>query len=451
MEQDMKMEQEPTGKLSLLGSVSLGTGVMIGAGIFVLMGQIAELVGGLFPLAFVAGAVVAGLSAYSYVKFSNAYPSSGGVAKFLRKSYGPGVVTGTFSLLMYVSMVIAESLVARTFGAYSLRLFDIESTSILVPILGVSLIAVAFIINISGNKIIEATANTTAIIKILGIAILAIAGLVVGVIPSFEPSVVSASDGSMSVTGNFLAALALSILAYKGFTTITNQGGDIINPERNVGRSIIISLLICVVIYVALALSVAANLSVSEIVKAKDYALAEAARPVFGEWGLWFTVFIAIIATVSGVIASVFSASRLLGMLGMMKQVPGLEKKSGINPALIFTVLLAMTLTILFDLTRIAAIGAIFYLLMDIAVHWGLFRYLRKEIDFNPIIPLIAIVLDTIILLTFVVLKFNTDPLVLVAAAIGFIIIMMGQRLFMKSHTDSDGNMDMSMDMDKKM
>mgnify|MGYP003624871643 CR=1 FL=1 len=451
MKQGMKMEQKPIGKLSLSGSVSLGTGVMIGAGIFVLMGQIAELVGSLFPLAFVAGAAVTGFSAYSYVKFSNAYPSSGGVAKFLRKSYGPGVVTGTFSLLMYVSMVIAESLVARTFGAYSLRLFDIDSTSILVPILGVSLIAVAFVINLAGNKIIETTANTTAVIKIFGIATLAIAGLIVGVFPSFEPSIASASDGSMSVTGNFLAALALSILAFKGFTTITNQGGDIINPERNVGRSIIISLLICVVIYVALALSVAANLSVPEIVKAKDYALAEAARPVFGEWGLWFTVFIAIVATVSGIIASVFSASRLLGMLGMMKQVPGLKKTSGISPALIFTVLLAMSLTILFDLTRIAAIGAIFYLLMDIAVHWGLFRYLRKEIDYNPIIPAIAIVFDTTILLTFIILKFNTDPLVLVVAAIGFIIIMMGQRIFMKSHTDSEGNMDMSMDMDKKM
>ena len=45
-------------KISLIGSVSLGTGVMIGAGIFVLMGQIAALVGDLFPLAFVAGAVV---------------------------------------------------------------------------------------------------------------------------------------------------------------------------------------------------------------------------------------------------------------------------------------------------------------------------------------------------------------------------------------------------------
>jgi len=150
---------------------------MIGAGIFVLMGQIAELVGALFPLAFLAGAVVVGFSAYSYVKFSNAYPSAGGVALFMRKAYGPGTVAGTFSLLMYVSMVIAESLVARTFGSYTLRLFKVENTALLVPVLGVALIGVAYVINISGNKTIERTANLTAVIKIVGIAILAIAGL----------------------------------------------------------------------------------------------------------------------------------------------------------------------------------------------------------------------------------------------------------------------------------
>lgn len=99
--------------------------------------------------------------------------------------------------------------------------------------------------------------------------------------------------------------------------------------------------------------------------------LAEAARPVFGNWGLWFTVVLAIVATVSGLIASVFFASRLLAMLGKMKQVPGLNLSVG-YPALIITVLLAILLAVLFDLTRIAAIGVIFYLMMDIAVHWNI-------------------------------------------------------------------------------
>lgn len=119
----MKNTKLQNNKLSLVGSISLGTGAMIGAGIFVLMGQMAELVGDLFPIVFIAGAVVVGFSAYSYVKFSNAFPSSGGVVKFLNKSYGPGTTTGVFSLLMYVSMVVSQSLVAGTFAAYTLRLF----------------------------------------------------------------------------------------------------------------------------------------------------------------------------------------------------------------------------------------------------------------------------------------------------------------------------------------
>lgn len=440
------MKQGSKNKLSLIGSVSLGTGVMIGAGIFVLMGQIAELVGSLFPLAFMAGAVVIGFSAYSYVKFSNAYPSSGGVAMFLRKAYGPGTMAGTFSLLMYVSMVIAESLVARTFGTYTLRLFEVENTTILVPLLGVLLIGLAYLVNISGNKTIERTANLTAVIKITGIAVLALGGLAfadLGALAGGERSGQATTGGAF----NFIAALALSILAFKGFTTITNQGGDIIDPHRNLGRSIIASIIICTVLYTLLAFSVASNLSVAQIVEAKDYALAAAARPAFGDYGLIFTVLLAIVATVSGLIASVFSASRMLAMLSGMKQLPQFYK--GVrNPALVFTVVLAITLTVLFDLTRIAAMGAIFYLLMDIVIHWGLLRYLRKETGANPAIPMIAIILDVIILGTFIVMKFQSDPLVIVVSLLGFTAILLAQRLFMITHTDADGSMHMEMGKD---
>jgi amino acid transporter len=444
------MEKTEKNKLSLLGSVSLGTGVMIGAGIFVLMGQIAELVGSLFPLAFLAGAFVAAFSAYSYVKFSNTYPSSGGIAMFMRKAYGPGTLAGSFSLLMYVSMVIAESLVARTFGSYTLRLFDVENTAVLVPMLGVLLIAIAYIVNISGNKIIERTATITAVIKIAGIALLALAGLAVADFPSLEgwgrTSPAAATGGAF----NFIAALALAILAFKGFTTITNQGADIVDPHRNVGRSIILSLLICTVIYTILALSVASSLPVEEIISAKDYALAAAARPVFGEYGLLFTVLLAIVATVSGLIASVFSASRMLAMLSSMKQLPRLYR--GVkNPALVLTVALAITLTVLFDLTRIASIGAIFYLIMDIAIHWGLFRYLLKETQANAVIPVIAILLDVVILSTFLILKAESDPLVIIVSLAGFVAILITQRLFMITHTDSTGVMRMEMGESESM
>ena len=129
--------------LSLWGAVSMGTGVMIGAGIFALTGQIAELAGTWFPFAFL-------------------------------------------------------------------------------------------------------------------LAVLAIGGLwATGL--SFES--VSAQPQDTSATG-FLGAVALGILGYKGFTTITNSGGELKKPEKNVGRAIVISISICVVLYVFVAVAVGANLSI---------------------------------------------------------------------------------------------------------------------------------------------------------------------------------------------
>ena len=142
--------------LRLWGAVSMGTGVMIGAGIFALTGQIAELAGTWFPLAFFVAAVVAGFSAYSYVKMAQKYPSAGGIAMFLKKAYGRGLMTGACALLMYFSMVINQSLVARTFGTYALQIFDTKSAGWLIPALGTGLLLFAFFINILSNQFIHA-------------------------------------------------------------------------------------------------------------------------------------------------------------------------------------------------------------------------------------------------------------------------------------------------------
>jgi amino acid transporter len=101
-------EEYKTGSLSLMGTVAMGTGVMIGAGIFALTGQVAELAGPWFPLAFVIGAIVSGFSAYSYIKVSNLYPSAGGIAMILHKAYGSTTITGSAALLMALSMIIND-------------------------------------------------------------------------------------------------------------------------------------------------------------------------------------------------------------------------------------------------------------------------------------------------------------------------------------------------------
>ncbi len=431
--QHNKSSQYKENSLTLVGAVSMGTGVMIGAGILALTGQIAELAGSLFPLAFLAAAVVTAFSAYSYVKLSNAYPSAGGIAMFLQKAYGKGVMTAAGALLMYFSMVINQSLVAKTFGTYSVQLFDIDPGSWIVLVLAVGLLIFAFLLNISGNRAIGLFSLLMAFIKIGGIVVFAVGGLWIADF-SFESSTATASVADTSATG-FIAAMALAILAYKGFTTITNSGSEIVDPHRNVGRAIIISIAICVVIYILVALAVAGNLSLPEIIAAKDFALAEAARPALGDYGLWFTVALAIVATVSGVIASIFAVSRMLAMLTDMKLVPhhhfGMPGSIQ-NHTLVYTIAIAIFLTLFFDLSRIASLGAIFYLLMDIAVHWGVLRHLRKEIKANAAILMTAIVFDVIVLGAFLLVKASTDMMVIYAALVGVLIVFIGERVFLR-------------------
>ena len=153
--------------LTLIGAVSLGTGVMIGAGIFALTGQMAEMTGHLFPLAFLSSALIVSFSAYSYIKMSNAYPSAGGIAMYLKKAYGSTLTTAFHALLMYFSMVMAQSFLARTFGAYTLQLFEIDDTSLLVPTLGVGLLVAAFLINSTANRMIDEVSSTLGFIKLV--------------------------------------------------------------------------------------------------------------------------------------------------------------------------------------------------------------------------------------------------------------------------------------------
>lgn len=409
----------------------MGTGVMIGAGIFALTGQVAELAGRWFSLAFLAAAVVTGFSAYTYVKLSNAYPSAGGIAMFLEKAYGKSAVTGACALLMYFSMVINESLVARTFGTYTLQLFDVDKASWLVPALGVGLLSLAFVVNVLGNRLIQSLSFFLAFLKIAGIAIFAVAGLAVAG-ASLPEVTTEASEGT--ATG-FLGAVALAILAYKGFTTITNSGGEIRDPHKNVGRAIVIAISICVMIYFLVALAVGANLSIQEIVSARDYALAEAARPAFGSSGLLFTVVFAIVATASGVVASVFAVSRMLAMVTEMKLVPhshfgmpgSIQKHT-----LVYTIVIAMVLTVFFDLGRIAALGAILYIVMDIAVHWGVFRHLRKEIAANSVVLILAMVFDVLVLAALLIIKAQSDVLVIYAAAVSIAVVFAGEMFFLR-------------------
>ena len=438
----MSREQDRTtryqeGSLTLTGTVMLGTGVMIGAGIFALTGQMAQMTGTLFPLAFLAAAIIVSFSSYSYIKISNAYPSAGGIGMYLHKAYGDRLPTAFNALLMYFSMVIAQSFLARTFGSYTMQLFGGDESGRMVPILGVALIMAAFLINLLGNRMIQSVASFIGVLKIGGILIFGIVGIWI----TDNLAVDFSGTGEAGATGNFLGATALGILAFKGFTTITNSGSEVIDPKRNVGRAIIISIAACVVIYTLVGFAVASNLSLGEIIETQNYSLAAAARPALGEYAVWFTVAIAMTATAGGILASIFAVSRMLAMLTEMKLVP--HRHFGMpgsiqKHTLVYTVVLGLVLTAFFDLSLIAALGIVFYLVMDIAIHWGVLCHLRDDVKAKAWVPAIAIVLDLLVLVGFVWVKLNSDPFVIGVAVITMIVIVAAEHIFLKKFLRSE-------------
>jgi len=429
MQQEHQNSGYKKGSITLSGAVAMGTGVMIGAGIFALTGQIAQLAGPLFPLAFVGGAFVTSFSAYGYIKMSNAWPSAGGIAMILQKCYGSGALAAGAALLMALSMVIAESLVARTFANYVLRPFDITDGP-LVPVLAVLVIVFAFVVNVAGNRSVGVFSQIMAVIKIGGIALFGIAALWSS---GFQFAAASETAQVYGMAG-FVASIALAVLAFKGFTTITNSGSEITDPHRNVGRAIMLSIAICVVVYLLVAFGVGASLSIERIVEARDYSLAEAAEPALGRSGFYLTVLLAAVATASGVLASVFAVSRMLAMLTDMQMIP--HSHFGMSGpiqrhTLIYTVVIASTLAILFDIGRIASLGVFFYLIMDMIVQWGVYRYRAREIGALSTVLLTALVFDALVLGAFTAMKLQSDPAIVLYAGIGIATVFTFERVYL--------------------
>lgn len=425
-------------KITLLGAVSMGTGVMVGAGIFALTGEIAGYAGNLLMWAFITSGLVAGLTSYTYIKMSNAYPSSGGIGMILVKVYGKNKIAAWGSLLMLFSMIINQSLVARTFGNYLVQSKYISLGQVYVPWLGLGLVVFAFLLNILSNKWIQSFSFVTSLMKAVGLIMLAIGGLMASGVSL--PSMTSSSLGTSPL--NFLGAVAVGVLAFKGFTTITNSGGEITNPHKNVGRAIIISLLICLSVYILVTLAVGSSLSLEEILHAKNYALAEASRPTYGELGVSLTVGVALIATVSGIIASMFAVSRMLTMLTKMELVP--HSHFGMPGSiqkhiLVYITVIAGGLTIAFDVSRIAALGAFFYIAMDMLIHYGVLKNAnRDEVKFLPVILKLSLLVDFIVLGGLIYVKGQDDPILIAITVVFMIAIYLFEKYFLKHKRENN-------------
>lgn len=88
-------------------------------------------------------------------------------------------------------------------------------------------------------------------------------------------------------------------------------------------------------------------------------------------------------------------------------------------------------LAVFFDLGRIASLGAFFYLIMDMVVHWGVFRYRRQEIGAAATVLLMALAFDAVVLVAFTAMKLESDPAIVVYALVGIAAVFGFERWYL--------------------
>tara|TARA_Y100000588_G_C13766332_1_gene716229 strand:- start:323 stop:682 length:360 start_codon:yes stop_codon:yes gene_type:complete len=106
---------------------------------------------------------------------------------------------------------------------------------------------------------------------------------------------------------------------------------------------------------------------------------------------------------------------------------------------LVYTVVIASVLAVFFDLSRIASLGAFFYLVMDMTVHWGVYRYKRQETGAAPSILVLAMSADALILGAFAWIKLENDPSIVVFAFGSIAAVFALERMYLSSWFGPEG------------
>ena len=369
----------------LWSAVFLGIGSMVGIGIFIVIGEAGAIAGNLVIWTFVLGGLIALLAGYSLAKLALTYPSRGGVIEYLVQEYGEGFFSGSAGVLFYLSQLIGLAAVCKSFGTYAATYMS-AVTPFWINLYALAVLAIFTIVNLIGASIVAKSENMIVIIK------LSVLLLFVGVALFYiDPARLSANESPAFI--NLFYALGLVFFAYQGFSVITNTVEDMDNPRKNMLKAMMIAIGFVILLYVATAVAVLGNLPLDEVIKAKDYALAEAAKPVFGEIGFRIMAAVALISATSAINASLYAATQISYDLAKNGELPKVYEYNIFRSTegLIVSALLIVPMILFLNLDEIATIAAIVVLLIQGFVHMGHF-FKIKQTKANPMLVGLAAV-----------------------------------------------------------
>ncbi len=286
-----------------------GLGNILGAGIYVLVGEVARSAGDFTPLAFLLAAVIALLTALSFAELAARFPYSAGEARYIFEAFHMKRLSTLTGMLIIFTGIISAATMSRGFLAYLGVFINLPDILVLMLLTGTLALIAAW-----GIKQSIYTAAVLTVIEIGGLLLIIGIGMTVTE-PQPSPTFTDAAISNVSWLGVFGGAF-LAFYAFIGFEDMVNVAEEIKRPETTLPLAIFLALGGATVLYVMVAVAALQVLPAGEL-GAASAPLAEVFTTATGRSPIVITA-ISLLAVINGALVQIIMASRVL--YGMAQQ-----------------------------------------------------------------------------------------------------------------------------------
>jgi APA family basic amino acid/polyamine antiporter len=294
--------------LSVLDASMVVLGSMLGGGVFLVAGVVARDVesAGAFLVVWLVGGFIALAGALANGELGALFPRGGGEYVYLREAYGPlvGFLSGWTSFCIGVPGSIAT--LARGFARAAMSLWDRTEGETLVALAVVGLLTGINALGLAFSKWTQNVLSTGTVLALLVLIALGLFAPLARSGPSHFTPLFSGQDG----VDDLLRALLPVFFAYSGWNAATYIAGEIRNPQKNLGRALVIGTTINIALYLAVNLAYLRALPLSEMRTVDNVAAASVAR--FGAPWTWVITPLFILAILSSLQATVLTGPRIV-------------------------------------------------------------------------------------------------------------------------------------------
>ncbi len=361
-----------------------GLGNILGAGIYVLIGEVVGAAGMGAPMAFIMAAIVAALSAFTYGELAARFPVSAGEAVYVHEAFDLHWLSMTVGLLIAAAGMVSAATLARGFAGYFQVLVDLPDALLIVCV-----VVVLGFIAAWGIKSSVRIAATLTIIEAGGLVmIVAVAGGNLDTVPENLPRMLLL-EGDSTLSGLVLGAF-LAFFAFIGFEDMVNVAEEVERPERNLPLGILIALCVSTVIYLLVVLAALTSVPMEKLAESKAplalvYQHATGGSPVV-------ISSIGLLAVVNGALVQIIMAARIfygMSVNGWLPRVLGTVNPRTRTPvtATMVVIVIVVTLALWFPLVGLASTTSFLVLTVFGVVNLTLVALKRRQPEAAGVMP----------------------------------------------------------------